>query len=124
MDRSLIEKIIGKKDYVSLNDEIYNLRSISYKIRENILFKRDFESEFINSAYNMFNGSNNIILNIIYSLESDKYIKGYTNSKIYLVKYLKDICRNLEGIINSIAIVNNDELLLYANSLIDLILLF
>lgn len=123
MDRILIEKIIGKKYYVELNDEIFNLRNISYKIRESILFKVDLKDEFIKTASNKINNSNDIIINIIAVLEGDN-IKGYTNSKIYLVKYLRDICRNLEGILNSINKVNYDELLIYTNSLIDLILLF
>ena len=123
MDRILIEKIIGKKHYVELNDEIFNLRNISYKIRESILFKVDLKDEFIKTASNKINNSNDIIINIIAVLEGDN-IKGYTNSKIYLVKYLRDICRNLEGILNSINKVNYEELLIYTNSLIDLILLF
>lgn len=123
MDRVLIEKIIGKKHYVELNDEIFNLRNISYKIRESILLKIELKEEFIKTSSNKINNSNKIIINIIDFLESDN-IKGYTNSKIYLVKYLRDICRNLEGILNSINKVNYDELLIYTNSLIDLILLF
>lgn len=123
MDRVLIEKIIGKKHYVELNDEIFNLRNISYKIRESILLKTELKEEFIKTSSNKINNSKDIIINIIDVLESDK-IKGYTNSKIYLVKYLRDICRNLEGILNSINEVNYDELLMYTNSLIDLILLF
>lgn len=123
MDRILIEKIIGKKHYVELNDEIFNLRNISYKIRESILLKTELKEEFIKTSSNKINNSKDIIINIIDVLESDK-IKGYTNSKIYLVKYLRDICRNLEGILNSINKVNYDELLMYTNSLIDLILLF
>ena len=123
MDRILIEKIIGKKHYVELNDEIFNLRNISYKIRESILLKIELKEEFIKKSSNKINNSNEIIINIIDFLESDN-IKGYTNSKIYLVKYLRDICRNLEGILNSINKVNYDELLIYTNSLIDLILLF
>lgn len=123
MDRVLIEKIIGKKHYVELNDEIFNLRNISYKIRESILLKIELKEEFIKTSSNKINNSNKIIINIIDFLESDN-IKGYTNSKIYLVKYLRDICRNLEGILNSIDKVNYDELLIYTNSLIDLILLF
>lgn len=123
MDRVLIEKIIGKKHYVELNDEIFNLRNISYKIRESILLKIELKEEFIKKSSNKINNSNEIIINIIDFLESDN-IKGYTNSKIYLVKYLRDICRNLEGILNSINKVNYDELLIYTNSLIDLILLF
>lgn len=123
MDRVLIEKIIGKKYYVELNDEIFNLRNISYEIRESILFKEELKEGFIKSSSIKINNSKNIIIDIIDVLESDN-IKGYTNSKIYLAKYLKDIYRNLEGILNTINKVNYDELLLYTNSLIDLILLF
>ena len=123
MDRVLIEKIIGKKHYVELNDEVFNLRNISYKIRESILVKIELKEEFIKTSSNKINNSKDIIINIIDVLESDK-IKGYTNSKIYLSKYLRDICRNLEGVLNNINSITYNELLVYTNSLIDLILLF
>ena len=124
MDRSLVEKIVGKKHYVELNDEIFNLRTITYKIRENILFKIDFTDDFIDEIYSKVNNSYKIISNIIDGLESDKFTKGYTNSKVYLLKYLKNIYNNLNGMLDSINPINYDKILVYTNSLIDLILLF
>ena len=95
MDRKLIEKIIGKKNYVDLNDEIYNLREVTSKMREKIVFKESFSKEFLNYVYNKVSKSKNIIDYIIQGLENDSFAIGYTNSKIYLLKYLKDYQNNL-----------------------------
>ena len=48
LDRKLIEKIIGKKNYVDLNDEIYNLREVTSKMREKIVFKENFNEDLLN----------------------------------------------------------------------------
>ena len=124
MDRKLIEKIIGKKNYVDLNDEIYNLREVTSKMREKIVFKENFSEDFLNYVYNKVSKSKNIIDYIIQGLENDSFTTGYTNSKIYLLKYLKDYQNNLNGMLNTINPLNYDELIIYTNSLIDLILLF
>ena len=88
MDRKLIEKIIGKKNYVDLNDEIYILRDTTSKMRENILFKVEFTEDLLRYINDKTIKSRSIIDNIIEGLENDKFILGYTNSKIYLLKYL------------------------------------
>lgn len=124
MDRKLIEKIIGKKNYVDLNDEIFNLREMTSNMREKIVFKENFTENFLNEIKKKVLKSKTIVDNIIEGLENDKFAQGYTNSKIYLLKYLKDYQYNLNGILKTINPLNHDELIMYTNSLIDLILLF
>lgn len=124
MDRKLIEKIIGKKNYVDLNDEIFNLREMTSNMREKIVFKENFTENFLNEIKKKVLKSKTIVDNIIEGLENDKFVQGYTNSKIYLLKYLKDYQYNLNGILKTINPLNHDELIMYTNSLIDLILLF
>lgn len=124
MDRKLIEKIIGKKNYVDLNDEIYVLRSLTSQMRENIIFKVKFSEDLIININNKIINSKDIIENIISGLENDKFTLGYTNSKIYLLKYLKDISFNLNGILSLSNELNYESLIRYTNSLIDLLLLF
>ncbi|GAA0108836.1 MAG: hypothetical protein E6342_12080 [Clostridium sp.] len=124
MDRKLIEKILGKKNYVNLNDEIYILREITSNMRQNIQNNLSFTDELISEINVKASKSQVIIDKIILDLEDDSFIVGYTNSKNYLLKYLNDFNNNLEGIINSIKPLSYDELVKYTNSIIDLILLF
>ncbi|VYT67842.1 hypothetical protein [Clostridium tertium] len=124
MDRKLIEKIIGKKNYVDLNDEIYILREMTSIMREKIVFKIEFIKDFLDGINQKTLKSKAVVDGIIDGLENDKFTLGYTNSKIYLLKYLKDIQFNLDGIIKTSNPLNYDELIMYTNSLIDLILLF
>ncbi|MDU3349096.1 MAG: hypothetical protein E7E72_03180 [Clostridium sp.] len=124
MDRKLIEKILGKKNYVNLNDEIYILREITNNMRQNIQNNLSFTDELISEINVKASKSQVIIDEIILDLEDDSFIVGYTNSKNYLLKYLNDFNNNLEGIINSIKTLSYDELVKYTNSIIDLILLF
>lgn len=124
MDRKLIEKILGKKNYVNLNDEIYILREITSNMRQNIQNNLSFTDELFSEINVKALKSQVIIDEIILDLEDDSFIVGYTNSKNYLLKYLKDFNNNLEGIINSIKPLSYDELVKYTNSIIDLILLF
>ncbi|MBS6500199.1 MAG: hypothetical protein KH415_00955 [Clostridium sp.] len=124
MDRKLIEKILGKKNYVNLNDEIYILREITNNMRQNIQNNLSFTDELISEINVKASKSQVIIDEIINGLENDSFIVGYTNSKNYLLKYLKDFNNNLEGIIKNTKPINFDELIKYTNSLIDLILLF
>lgn len=124
MDRKLIENIVGKKNYVDLNDEVFNLREITSKMREKIVFKENFTEEFLDDMNKKIINSKSIIDNIIDGLENDKFASGYTNSKIYLLKYLKDYQYNLNGILKTSNPLNYNEIIIYTNSLIDLILLF
>ncbi|MCF0148609.1 MAG: hypothetical protein HUJ77_09455 [Clostridium sp.] len=124
MDRKLIEKIIGKKYYVDLNDEIYILRDITSMMREKIVFKESFSEEVLNTIKCKALKSKNTVDSIVDGLENDKFAIGYTNSKIYLLKYLKDIQFNLNKMLENCNLLKQDELIIYTNSLIDLILLF
>ena len=109
---------------MDLNDEIYNLRKVTSKMREKIVFKENFSEDFLNSISLKALSAKKIIDNIIDGLENDKFQVGYTNSKAYLLKYLKDYQYNLNGILENTNTLNYDELIIYTNTLIDLILLF
>lgn len=124
MDRKLIEKILGKKHYVDLNDEIYMLREITNIMRQNIQNNLSFTDEFITEINTKASKSKVLIDEIIKGLENDSFVIGYTNSKNYLLKYLRDFDNNLKGIIRFSKPFNYEELIKYTNSLIDLILLF
>lgn len=124
MDRKLIEKIIGKKNYVDLNDEVFNLREITSDMRKKIVFKEDFTKNFLNNINRRVIRAKSTVDNIIDGLENDKFVSGYTNSKTYLLQYLKNYQYNLSGILKTIDPLNHDELIIYTNSLIDLLLLF
>lgn len=124
MDKKLIEKIIGKKNYVNLDDEIYILSEIMSVIRDNIQNNLVFTDEIINEVNTKASKSQVIIKEIIEELEEDSFIVGYTNSKIYLLKYLQNINKNLEGIIKSTNPYDYKNLIIYANSLIDLTMIF
>lgn len=124
MDRKLIEKIIGKKSYVNLNDEIYSLREITGIMRQNIQNNITFKDDFITKINVKALKSKTIIDEIVNDIENDSVIPGYTNSKSYLLNYLRNFNSSLEGIIKFTNPFNYDELIKYTNSLIDLILLF
>lgn len=124
MDRKLIEKIIGKKSYVNLNDEIYFLREITGIMRQNIQNNITFKDDFITKINVKALKSKTIIDEIVNDIENDSVIPGYTNSKSYLLNYLRNFNSSLEGIIKFTNPFNYDELIKYTNSLIDLILLF
>jgi hypothetical protein len=124
LDRKLIEKIIGKRNYVNLNDEIYILREITNIMRQNIQNNIAFTDELINEVNIKASKSKSIVSEIIDGLENDSFVLGYTNSKNYLLRYLKDVNNNLVGIIESSNPFKYDELIIYTNGLIDLILLF
>ena len=93
-------------------------------MRKNIIFKIGFSKDLIIDINNKTRKSKEIINNIIYGLENDKFTLGYTNSKMYLLKYLKDINFNLTGILSSLSELNYENLIKNTNSLIDLLLLF
>jgi len=124
LDRKLIEKIIGKKSYVNLNDEIYSLREITGIMRQNIQNNITFTDDFITKINVKALKSKIIIDEIVNGIENDSFIPGYANSKSYLLNYLRNFKSSLEGIIKFTNPFNYDELLKYTNSLIDLILLF
>ena len=67
MDRKLIEKILGKKNYVNLNDEIYILREITSNMRQNIQNNLSFTDELISEINVKASKSQVIIDEIILS---------------------------------------------------------
>lgn len=123
MDRDLILKMLGKKDSVDLYDSIYNLRDMGNELRRIIilnLFNKEELIKYKNELENIYN----VIKPILDKVNDDSYIKGYTNSKKYLIKYIEDLCKSIDGIINGIEIMNIKELTYHINILMDKVLIY
>lgn len=124
MDKALVLKIIGKKDSVDLGDSIYNLRNIGYKLREVIILNIPINDDLIIKNKESLTDIQGIISNIADKLEADEYIKGYTNSKNYLEKYICDLRDNIDGILLAIEHVDIKLLTNHTNMLMDLVLAY
>ncbi|EKY28611.1 hypothetical protein [Clostridium celatum] len=124
MDRRLILKLIGKKDSVDLDDSIYNLREIGEEIRGFVILTSSVDDNFEIRNKRRLESVLNIIKPISNKLKDDDNIKGYTNSKKYLIKYLDDLCINIEGILSNIDRCDIKKLTYYTNVLMDLVLIY
>lgn len=122
MEKELIMKILGKKDAVDLDDSIYNLRDIGDDLRQVILLNISVDEEFKTRTARRLKAIMKIIAPISERLKDENYIIGYTNSKKYLAKYIDDINKNINEVIDSMEPFNNKNFIFYTNMLIDLIL--
>lgn len=123
MDKTLILNILGKKDFVDLGDQIYNLREITESLRKIIILNLEIKDEFVTLTINRLNNIYNILKPIKSSLEED-HAGNYTNSKKYLIKFINNLCLNIEGVISNINPIDIKELTRYSNMLIDLLLIY
>lgn len=123
MDKTLILNILGKKDFVDLGDQIYNLREITESLRKIIILNLEIKDEFVTLTINRLNNIYNILKPIKSSLEEDP-ASNYTNSKKYLIKFINNLCLNIEGVISNINPIDIKELTRYSNMLIDLLLIY
>lgn len=123
MDKTLILNILGKKDFVDLGDQIYNLREITESLRKIIILNLEIKDEFVTLTINRLNNIYTILKPIKASLEEDP-ASNYTNSKKYLIKFINNLCLNIEGVISNINPIDIKELTHYSNMLIDLLLIY
>lgn len=119
MDRILVSKLIGKNSSIILEDQIYNLRDILDCFRASIITGEKIRENKMFIAKKRLSDISDIIVPLIESLEN---LKGYTNSKKYLDKYLKDLSFNILQLIKSIGSKDNKEFVLYTNIVMDLVL--
>lgn len=124
MDKTLVLKILGKKDSVDLGDQIYNLRGITEELRKIIILKLDITETFANRTSKELKDVYDILKLIKDRLEEADNISGYTNSRKFLLKFVNNLCININGIINSINPINVKDLTYYSNTLIDLVLMY
>lgn len=124
MDKTLVLKILGKKDSVDLGDQIYNLRGITEELRKIIILKLDITEAFANRISKELKDVYDILKLIKDRLEEADNISGYTNSRKFLLKFVNNLCININGIINSINPINVKDLTYYSNTLIDLVLMY
>lgn len=124
MDRVLILKILGKKDSVDLDDQIYNLRDIMEPLREIIVFKLPIDEEIKTSTIRRLNAIKNIIKPIKEKLDDENAIQGFTNSKKFLSEFIHDLLVNIEGLINSFEPFDNNKFIYHSNFIMDLVLVY
>ena len=119
MDRILVSKLIGKNNAIILEDQIYNLRDILDCFRSSIITKTKIKESEIFISKNRLSEMNNIIEPMIVVLDE---LIGYTNSKQYLDKYLKDLSTSILGMVKAIGSKEEKEFVYYTNILMDLVL--
>lgn len=122
MDKSLILKILSKKDSVDLDDQIYNLRDITEELSTRLFLGLKIDNEYILEINRRLKAIYNILNPIKIKLRSSDYIVGYTNSKAYLSKFIDDICINIKSIIKNLQFLETKELTYHTNILMDLVL--
>ncbi len=124
MDRTLVLKLLGKKDSVDLGDQVYNLREITEELRELIILNLPINEGIIESTINRLSDIYNIILPIKENFKDDNSIAGYTNSKVYLSQFINDLCVNTNGLIRSCKPFDNKGFIYHTNIIIDLVLVY
>lgn len=122
MDKQLLLKILGKKDFTDLNDEIFNLRNLTMDLRDKIILNSEIKSDFINDIEISLNKIYLVVNRINSSLEYSNTVPGYTNSKKYLRKFVNSICINIKNLQSAMNPVSIEMVTYYNNLLIDLIL--
>lgn len=121
MDKFLILKILGKKDFVELDDQIYNLREIIDDLRQGILLKVSLNTDFIDKAIDDLTIISNSLNSIKDILEDSFKIPGYTNSKKYLHKFTFDLCLNIEALIENMNPIKAEAFIYHTNIIADLV---
>lgn len=124
MDRTLVLRLLGKKDAVDLEDQIYNLRDISGLLREHTILDIPVSEENIVNIIRRLNAITKILVPIKEKLEDENIIQGYTNSKKYLAKFVKDILVNTEEVIKNLEVFEHKALIYHNNLLMDLLLVY
>ena len=122
MDKQLLLKLLGKKDFTDLEDEIFNLRNLTGNLRAKIILNLEIDSNFIYDMKISLNKIYSVLDRIHSSLVNPNLILGYTNSKKYLIKFVSSICTNIQNLLSVIDPVNIEKITYYNNILIDIIL--
>lgn len=123
MDRILIAKILGKNNALILEDQIFCLREILELLRSSFIEERILSARDIDSTYKRFLEIKEIINKLKIYLDYDNVI-GYTNSKVYLKKYISDIILNIEKVLDKMKNQSLRDYITDVNILIDLVLIY
>ncbi|MGL4739910.1 MAG: hypothetical protein ACRC41_03790 [Sarcina sp.] len=119
MEKILISKLIGKNDAVILEDQIYNLRDILDSFRASIITKTHLAQNEIFLAKTRLSKIVEIIEPMKITLDN---LEGYTNSKVFLKRYLESLTSNALELIRAIGSKQEQEFVFYTNTLIDIVL--
>ncbi|MGL4449684.1 MAG: hypothetical protein ACRCTZ_00660 [Sarcina sp.] len=119
MDKILVSKLIGKNNAIILEDQIYNLRDILDCFRMNIITGEKIKGTEMLMSKNRLSEINNIIEPMIKVLDE---LVGYTNSKKYLDKYLKDLNTNILELIKAIESKEEKDFIYYTNLCMDFVI--
>lgn len=122
MEKGLLIKVLGKADAVRLEDQIYNLRDITNKVRYGLMGNMSiFDDNFIADVVKELEGINEVIKEIKINVEDPNKI-GYTNSREYLKKYLESISHNIIELIKNLNPFNEKLVIMHNNLLCDCLL--
>lgn len=124
MDKQLLLKLLGKKNFTDLEDEIFNLRNLTNTLREKIILNLEIDSSFIEDMKFNLNKIYSVLDRIHSYLANPNLILGYTNSKKYLIKFVNSICTNIQNLLLALNPPNTEKITYYNNVLIDLILTY
>ncbi|WP_297519334.1 hypothetical protein [uncultured Clostridium sp.] len=119
MDKILVSKLIGKNNAIILEDQIYNLRDILDSFRGSIITQVKLKQSEIFIAKNRLSEINTIVEPMIIVLLE---LVGYTNSKKYLDKYLRELSMSILELIKAIGSKEEKDFIYYTNILMDLVL--
>lgn len=122
MDKSLLLKILGKKDSVDLGDMVYNLRNISAQLRDAINMNLPIDNDALPETIKSLNDIHAVLKSIDENLNNAGNTAGYTNSRQYLSQFVAGLCSNLIDLINSLEVLDIKKITYYNNIIIDLIL--
>ncbi|MGL5417654.1 MAG: hypothetical protein ACRDAU_18445 [Clostridium sp.] len=121
MDRNLILKLVDKKNSVILEDSIFYIINILDVIRGKLVKKEEIEEEALDISIKKIKEIKVLLEEVLEGLKNTK-VQGYTNSKIYLEKYLNSMISTIDKLVNNNEKLKREELVLYTNTLIDLAL--
>lgn len=122
MDRTLVLKLLGKKDSVDLEDMVYNLREITEELRESIILSLPIKEDEKAQVSRRLNVIYNMLMPIKENFKDGENVQGYTNSKAHLSMFINDLCVNTKGLINSLQPFENKSFIYHTNVIIDLVL--
>ena len=122
MDRTLVLKLLGKKNSVDLEDMVYNLREITEELRECIILSLPIDEDTIARTNRRLNVIHKVILTIKDDFAEGNNVPGYTNSKVHLNEFISSLCTHTDGLIKSFQPFDNKVFIYHTNVIIDLVL--
>lgn len=122
MDKFLVIKVLGKRDAVALDDEIFNLRNIVSDIQSTLILNIPIDIPYSTEKITKLNMALSPLTCIKSTLEDPNFVKVLYNSTDFLYKYIKSICHNITKVIEHLKTINIERLTHYTNILLDLVM--